>query len=309
MHRERSRGPRLTDQQRSEKRAAERELMADAVQSLRSSEGWKRWLSLRRHFHTYSFANQLLIAFQMPHATRVAGFHDWKKIGYAVRKGEHGIRIWAPCKPSKKRMEKWREEGADPQTRPRVFFRMVSVFDRTQVDPIPDFPEPVDLDPPLAPIEGDNLARYLLPLQALARSIGFGFAIEPTPPGVDGYCDRKESRIVVRPLAADFSPNAQVSTSVHEVSHAIVGLEDAEDRPQLTRAEEEVVVECVAYSVCSTLGLDTAASATPYMASWGDGSEIERYGQLIDTLATRIEDALVGDEQGEPREAAVAVAA
>ncbi|MEZ5078121.1 MAG: ArdC family protein [Solirubrobacterales bacterium] len=309
MHRKRSRGRRLTDEERSEKRAAERKLMAEAVQSLRSSEGWQRWLSLRRHFHTYSFANQLLIAFQMPHATRVAGFHDWKKIGYAVRKGEHGIRIWAPCKPSKKRMKKWREEGADPHARPRVFFRMVSVFDRSQVDPIPDFPEPVDLDPPLVPIEGDGLAHFLLPLQAFSGSIAFGFEVEPTPSGVDGYCDLKESRIVVRPLAEDFSPNAQVSTAVHEVSHAIVSLEDADDRPQLSRAEEEVVVECVAYSVCSTLGLDTSASATTYMATWGDGSEIERYGQLIDTLATRIEDALLGDADAEPREEAVAAAA
>jgi len=36
------------------------------------------------------------------------------------------------------------------------------------------------------------------------------------------------------------------------------------------------------------------------MASWGDGKEIERYGELIDRLATRIEDALLPDHQPDP---------
>ena len=55
--------------------------------------------------------------------------------------------------------------------------------------------------------------------------------------------------------------------------------------------EEEVVVECVAYTVCSTLGLDTAGFSVPYLARWGEGGEIERYAALIDRLARRLEDA------------------
>jgi hypothetical protein len=43
-------------------RRAELEHAREAVEALKSSEGWKRWLGLRRHFHRYSFANQLLIA-------------------------------------------------------------------------------------------------------------------------------------------------------------------------------------------------------------------------------------------------------
>ena len=58
----------------------------------------------------------------------------------------------------------------------------------------------------------------------------------------------------------------------------------------MTYAEEEVVVECVSYSVCSTLGLDTAGSSVPYMTSWSKGEEIERYAELIDRLARRLED-------------------
>lgn len=71
----------LTDTERAEKRAAERNLMAQAIEQLRSSEGWQRWLRVRRHFHSYSFHNQLLIAYQRPGATRVAGFRRWLSLG------------------------------------------------------------------------------------------------------------------------------------------------------------------------------------------------------------------------------------
>ncbi len=138
--------------------------MAEAVAALRSSEGWQRWLRVRRHFHSYSFHNQLLIAFQRPDATQVAGYKRWLAVGYRVRRGEHGIRIWAPCPPSKKRLRAWAEEGADPARRPRTFFRMVAVFDRSQVDPLPDFPgEPLQLDPPVEPLVGDGLAPCSTP--------------------------------------------------------------------------------------------------------------------------------------------------
>ncbi len=59
----------------------------------------------------------------------------------------------------------------------------------------------------------------------------------------------------------------------------------------LRRGEEEIVVECVAYTVCSTVGLDTAGYSVPYMTSWSEGGEIERYAALIDRLARRLEDA------------------
>jgi hypothetical protein len=93
--------------------------MKEAIASLQSSDGWQRWLATRRHFHTYSFGNQLLIATQRPEATRVAGFRAWLGLGYCVRKGECSIRISAPVPPSKKALEKWRREGSDPSRRPR----------------------------------------------------------------------------------------------------------------------------------------------------------------------------------------------
>lgn len=282
----------LTDEERAEKRAAERELMAQAVQALRCSEGWQHWFHVRRHFHSYGLHNQLLIAVQCPGATRVAGFRRWLDLGYAVRKGEHGLSIWAPCTPSKTKLRRWREAGANPEDRPRTFFRLVKVFDRSQVDPLPEFPGgPVDLDPPLEPVEGDGLAGLFEPLANFATSIGYTLAVEEIPGSALGYCSPSRRHIGVEPVSAEFSANAQVDIEIHELAHALVRCDRHEDDPTLSYAEEEVVVECVAYTVCSSVGLDTAGFSVPYVASWSDGEEIERYAALIDRLASRLEDA------------------
>ena len=292
----------VTDEERAEKRAAERELMAKAIEELRSSEGWKRWLSVRRHFHHYSFANQLLIADQCPEATRVAGFRSWLGLGYAVRKGERGIRIWAPCPPSKKKVEQWRREGADPAARPRTFFRLVSVFDRCQVDPLPECPGgPVDLEPPSSqPIDGDSLGGLLEPLKRFAASIGYAPSVTAVAGDAMGMCDRGDKWIAVEEAGETFSPNAQIAVGVHELAHALVVVDRQDDDPKLRYDEEEVVVECVAYTVCATLGLDISGSAVPYMTGWSKGEEIERYAELIDRLARQLEDALFSE--GEPSE-------
>jgi antirestriction protein ArdC len=283
----------LSDEERAEKRAAERELMARAVEELRSSEGWQRWLQVRGRFHSYSLHNQLLIAVQRPEATRVAGFRQWLGLGYAVRKGERGLSIWAPCPPSKKKLAEWRKAGAKRDEKPKTFFRMVKVFDLSQVDPLPDFPGgPADLSPPSEPIEGDSLAGLFTPLADFAEWIGYVVAVQEIPGSALGYCSPSERHIGVIPVSDEFSPNAQIRVLVHEVAHALVRQDRRENDPALSYAEEEVVVECVAYCVCSSLGLDTASASVPYVASWGRAEDVHSYAELIDRLARRLEDGV-----------------
>ncbi len=80
---------------------------------------------------------------------------------------------------------------------------------------------------------------------------------------------------------------------IHELAHALVRTDRREEDPDLTYGEEEVVVECVAHTVCSTVGLDTSGWSVPYMATWGEGDAIARYAELIDRLARRLEDAVL----------------
>jgi hypothetical protein len=52
----------LTDDERAERRAQDREYARQAVEQLRSSDGWNAWLTARASFRNYSLGNQLLIA-------------------------------------------------------------------------------------------------------------------------------------------------------------------------------------------------------------------------------------------------------
>jgi hypothetical protein len=94
--------PQLTDDERAERRAQDREYARQAVEQLRSSDGWNAWLTARASFRNYSLGNQLQIAMARPTATRVAGFRAWLKLGYSVQKrpgdvpeGAWAIKIWA----------------------------------------------------------------------------------------------------------------------------------------------------------------------------------------------------------------------
>jgi hypothetical protein len=78
--------------------------------------------------------------------------------------------------------------------------------------------------------------------------------------------------------------------TVHELAHALgVGYE------HYGREQAEVLVDCVTYIVCSSVGLDVGGEAIPYIAGWGEEGALDairEYAETIDTIARRIEDAL-----------------
>ena len=146
----------LTPEEREQRRAEQRELVRASIEQLRTSDGWQAYLKARRRFPSYSWRNVLLILSQHPTATRVAGFRAWLELGYCVTKGSTGIRIWARCAPSRKRMQAWRDAGADPDEMPRATYKLVSVFAQDQVAPLPPPAKPVPLTAPIAEITGDS---------------------------------------------------------------------------------------------------------------------------------------------------------
>ena len=44
----------LTDQQHTDGRRAERELVRQSVERLRTSDGWRQWLATRSRFRSYT---------------------------------------------------------------------------------------------------------------------------------------------------------------------------------------------------------------------------------------------------------------
>jgi antirestriction protein ArdC len=280
----------VSDERRQKQREADRQKTREAVEALQSSDGWQHWLAARRHFHTYSFNNQLLIAHQKPHATMVAGFRAWLKLGYCVRHGEQALRIWVPMPPTKRVVDAWKAKGSPKDEKPKTRFRLGPVFDRSQVDPLPAPAEPVALDPPIAAIEGDELGWVFPRLAQLAEDLGINVVVEPMPEQQGGCYVPATQTLAInerKPV------NHRVKTMVHEMAHALLRLEkDANDVP-LRYSEEELVVESTAFTVCGSLGLDTSAFSIPYLASWSRSATldtIELAAKLIDRIAKRIEE-------------------
>lgn len=120
----------LTDQERAQRRAQDRERLKQVAQQLLTSEGWARWVRVRAMFHLYSAGNCMLIALQCHDRgivpDRVAGFRAWLKLGRCVRRNEKALRILAPV------TVKERDEHGEETGERRVFFETAFVFELSQ---------------------------------------------------------------------------------------------------------------------------------------------------------------------------------
>lgn len=261
-----------------QKRQADRERLAAAVEALYTTDGWRQWLKTRRAFRMYSFNNQLLIACQAPDATRVAGFKTWQSLGGQVRRGSKSIRILAP-RTFKTEVEQ--EDGSTKSER-RMYFVSVPVFDIADVD--------IELPTITQLVTGDSHRAHLDALVAYAQDeLNCIVAFEPIAGSASGRANM-ETRLITVDSTLDV--NAQLSVLVHEVSH-IAGNVNYSD---YSREDAEVIVEATAWMVCGALGLDTSDSSIGYIAGWASRQDLDalkKYARLIDGLARDIEGAVL----------------
>jgi hypothetical protein len=204
-----------SEQERTERRCADRERLRKAAHELLSSEGWARWVRTRSMFRAYSAGNCMLLALQCHERgiepQHIAGFRTWLKLGRCVRKGERALRILAPM--SVKEHDAHGEETGES----RVFFRTAFVFELSQTEPLPGA-EPTPLEPPSQPLTGESHGHLLKPLEEFARSLGYSVSYEEIPGSAGGWCDAKRRRIVIDAAAP---ANGTVRTLVHECVHAL----------------------------------------------------------------------------------------
>ena len=253
--------------------------LADAVER-GESERLRRYLAMLARFHRYSLGNVLLIGWQRPDATRVAGFCAWKKLGRRVKRGERGIRILAPV--VRRRRRRCDDVGEDPEQAEDpeedeageevATFRSVCVFDVAQTEgrPLPQF----------ARAEGEP-GEHTERLKQLIASKGIHMAFSDAVGGAEGYS--AGGRIVVR---HGLSPAEEFSALVHELAHEM--LHQDKDAKEQSRTVRELEAEAVAFVVCQAVGLNARSSSTDYIHLY-DGDRNTLMSSLARIRATAVE--------------------
>ncbi len=274
--------------------------IAEAVADITSGEEWKRYLAFGARFHHYSFNNVVLMLTQaekrnMAPLSRIAGFSTWQNLGHPVRKGEHGLRIFAPMTVTIKEGEKGYVPG-ERRTK-MIGFKMVSVFDVQQVTD----PETVPDDPTtrLATSGAAHQAPKGLweGLETLAGRNGYTVRWGDTKPA-EGWTDPDKKEIVID--ATHRVPEAMgraVAILIHEVAHMLLHTEpdpktgDVYDYRR-HRGMAETEAEGTAYVVATCYGMDLGQTSAGYVAHWskGDAEQIVRAGGRIMATARKIID-------------------
>ncbi len=249
------------------------DVLAKAVDEVRASDVFRQYLATQARFHKYSWGNCLLIASQRPDATRVAGYRTWQGLKRQVRKGEHGIMIFAPC-PYKREVE---TRDGSTEEREGMFFRAVHVFDVAQTDG----PELPSVDVPAVETAADDL---LAKLTRVANSREIAVSFQPISGGAFGVS--KKGAIEVDNM---HPTGQQAKTLAHELAHEAMHWED---RGPLTRSIAELEAESVAYVVCLHFGLDVEVRASRYIALWdGDAKSLRAsLERIAKTARTMIDD-------------------
>ena len=257
--------------------------LVEAVEAGRS-ERLIEYLKAMGKFHNYSFGNVILINFQKPDATHVAGYRTWQKLGRYVRKDERGIAIIAPIV--------WREQIAISKEKPEneqkhpeeiaVAFRTAYVFDISQTDgkPLPDF----------AQVEGD-VGIYAERLREYISSRGIGVEYNEAIGSAEGV----SSGGLIR-LKRGLSPAEEFSILVHELAHEALH----KDKGSMPKDKKVRETEAVAFVVCQGVGLETNSASSDYIQLYdGDRKTLLESIDRIQKTAAEILAVITGN--GESR--------
>lgn len=239
-----------------------------------------KWLDTMSRFHSYSLNNTLLIAWQRPKATHVAGFHTWKDMGRTVKKGEKGIMILAPI-PKRVKVdnpdqggEERADEGAAQAARQGhpirggVWgFRVAYVFDveQTEGKNLPEF----------ARVQGDP-AEHLDRLKALVKSEGIALEYAKGLQGAYGVSLKGTIKLV-----EGLTPAHEFSVLAHEMAHELLH-KDPKRRAETTKTVRETEAEAVAFVVCRAIGLDTGQQHSDYIKLYR--GSVETLTQSLDAI-------------------------
>lgn len=236
------------------------------------SDNLKAFLKVAANFHNYSLNNWCLIFSQCPHATRVAGYKAWQKMGRNVKKGGKSIKILAPRKGKQKDKETGEATGKE-----FLYFTTASVFDISET-------EGEEL-PSVFKVEGDP-GEYTAILEDVIEEFGIELNSVETLGGALGVSRGGKIDVL------DSLDGAQrFTTLVHELAHEL--LHRDEDRASLGKTQKETEAEAVSYVVGQAIGVDSLGQTADYVQLWkGDLEVFHQHLGRIQKCAKKIITAL-----------------
>ena len=280
----------LTSEKPAEKVKEITARLEQGVQAIFDSDRYKEFLTAMSKFHDYSLNNTILIAMQG--GNLVMGFRQWEKeFDRHVKKGEKGIKIFAPAPYKVKKLV----DKIDPETRKPMLdregkvvkeeteitvpaFKVITVFDISQTEG-KEFPD-LSVKPLLADVE-----QYEDFFAALEKASPVPITFEQITNGANGYFSLTDKRIAIKEGVSELQA---VKTAIHEIAHAKLHDVDLNAPPEqqnrVDRHTCEVEAESVAYTVCQHFGLDTSDYSFGYVAGWSSGKEMTELKASLETI-------------------------
>lgn len=249
-----------------------------------TSENYLQYLDFCSRFPKYSVNNQILIMLQRPDATLCQSFGAWKKAGRSIKKGETGIKIFAPAPfVIDREIEKtdaygnvMKDSSGNPiketaQVKVNAF-KPVCTFDisQTEGEPLPEF-KINELS--------QNGCQPLIDALMDASTIPVSF--EDIESGAKGYYHIEDNRIAVKKGMSDAQT---MKTLVHETAHSILHSKEVMTDVKKSKAQKECEAESVAYIVCNHFGVDTGEYSFSYLATWSTGKELPELKSSLNTI-------------------------
>ena len=263
-----------------------KELAASLEQG--QTEVLEKYLSVLARFHDYSFRNMMMIVNQFPEASRVAGFHTWRKLGRWVKKGESGIAILAPMIGRNRDEPDSINPGEVTQSNAMAVFgfRAVHVFDISQT-------EGEEL-PKLSEISG-SAEHNLLFLESVYTTLNIKLETRPMPEGTRGVS--LGGHVVVK---EGLDNTMRFRVLAHELAHELLHRDVVGEEVVRNHEVIETEAESVAFIVCKAYGIDTQALSSEYIRLHrGDTKLLMASLDRIQQTATRII-GLIEDDKNAP---------
>lgn len=265
-------------------------MLEQGVESFLDSDTYRAYLEFNaKHARTFSFRNTLLIYSQMPEASLVMGFRQWKNLGRSVKKGERGLMILVPSTYKKRGNGEAPAEGADEATDSpeEIGVRFVTgyVFDvsQTEGEPMPEI---------IHALEGtsEEIQDLRATLTRIFGDEGYEVAEQHLVGNHYGYISKHEKKVVTREGVDDLQA---LKTLLHEKAHKLLHV-DAADADEIPRDQRELEAESVAFVALNYYGLDASEYSFPYTVSWsaGDTRKIAASADRIHHAASSIIDAM-----------------